>query len=191
MTHPESITVSLGVWRPVVGYEDLYAISDQGWVRALRTGRLLSDGQKRSGYPTVNLCKNGFSKHFLVHRLVAAAFLPNPRGLRCVNHRDSNRANPSADNLEWCSHSENNRHAYRSGSRKTNHAHMANMWKRSKLRKWNPARGVKWHKGMQRWVADIDKGGVRMHLGYFSDREDAQIVRSVACQLFNSYFNRV
>ena len=103
-------------WKPVNGYEGLYEVSDSGEVRScdryiktdirhvksrLIKGRILYQNPKSTGYKTVDLCKDGKVKTTLVHRLVAEAFLPNPDGLRFVNHKDSNRANNAVRNLEW------------------------------------------------------------------------------------------
>ncbi len=64
--------------------------------------KLLKQGNV-NGYKRINLYKNGKMKHYLVHRLVAIAFLPNPNGYKEVNHIDENKANNMISNLEWCS----------------------------------------------------------------------------------------
>lgn len=56
-------------------------------------------------------------KDVYIHRLVAEAFCENPRGCKEVNHKDGNKQNNNADNLEWCTRSENNRHAFQTGLR--------------------------------------------------------------------------
>jgi hypothetical protein len=50
----------------------------------------------------ITLCKDGIKRSVLVHRLVAIAFIPNPLNLPKVNHKDENKSNPLAENLEWC-----------------------------------------------------------------------------------------
>lgn len=89
------------VWKPVKGYEGLYEVSNHGRVRRLMWR--IVDGKDHKGYRRVNLCKNGEQKPFLVHRLVAEAFLPNPDGYPFVNHMDECPSNNCASNLEWCS----------------------------------------------------------------------------------------
>ena len=103
------------VWRPVLGYEGLYLVSDLGRVKsldmyvrtkgeatALRKGRILTQIRDELGYCKVTLCKNGIHKDFKVHRIVAIVFVPNPVGYNIVNHKDRNPANNAASNLEWC-----------------------------------------------------------------------------------------
>ena len=67
------------------------------------------------GYHEVLLSENGQTKNYLVHRLIAQTFISNPQNLDFVNHKDGNKQNNSADNLEWCSRSENTKHSYRIG----------------------------------------------------------------------------
>lgn len=92
------------IWCPIKGYEGLYEVSDKGRVRSLKFGkeRILKPGRMTKGYLTVGLCKNGEQKMYLVHRLVAKTFIPNPDNLPQVNHKDENKENNSVQNLEWC-----------------------------------------------------------------------------------------
>jgi len=109
------------IWRPVVGYEGLYEISSLGRVK--RLSRIGTDSMgrkmpykekifknrisKQTGYPSVNLSKNGVVKTICVHKLIADAFIPNPNNLPCINHKDENRANSVLSNLERCSYKYN------------------------------------------------------------------------------------
>lgn len=105
------------VWKPVnePGFEDVYEVSDLGRVRSKdriidcngnevhRRGVILrSSINKQTGYKQVILSKNGNQKVFLVHRLVAEAFLPKKLGCNYVNHKDENKLNNCVENLEWC-----------------------------------------------------------------------------------------
>ena len=95
-------------WRPVVGYEGLYEVSDMGNVRSLprlgthTTKPTLISPHLRCGYFHVTLWKNNRQKDFTVHRLVALAFIPNTDNLPCINHKDEVKQNNKAENLEWC-----------------------------------------------------------------------------------------
>lgn len=98
-------------WKDVSGYEGLYQVSNTGKVRSLNFGRGMGRGgsaKERSlvpspdGYQRVILRKNGIRKSHFVHRLVAVAFVPVVDGKTIVNHKDGNRSNNRADNLEWC-----------------------------------------------------------------------------------------
>lgn len=103
------------LWMDIKGFED-YMVSNMGRVKSKARlsrqnhplpERILSQHYNSSGYRYVD-CVNDFGrKHLLVHRLVAQAFVGNPRRLNEVDHIDTNKDNNHADNLRWCTHSEN------------------------------------------------------------------------------------
>lgn len=95
------------IWLPIKGFEGLYEVSSFGRVRSLnyhRTGqtRILVPAQKKNGYLQVALWKNGKGNYYLIHRLVAEAFIPNWFEDSQVNHIDEDKTNNHVDNLEWC-----------------------------------------------------------------------------------------
>lgn len=104
------------IWKDVVGYEGYYQVSNEGNVRSVE--RIVPFGNQvrtvpakdrikrtdKKGYLTVTLSKENKIKNAKVHRLVAEAFIPNTDGLPEVNHKDENKQNNSAENLEWCKH---------------------------------------------------------------------------------------
>lgn len=119
-------------WRLIPGFADLY-VSDTGkvWRPALQvTRRTSKTGLSAYVLPAKLLVLSRFSNGYLfvkyrgtgkalsVHRLVATAFLPNPTGLKTVNHKNGVRDDNRVENLEWMSQSENIRHAHQFPSRK-------------------------------------------------------------------------
>lgn len=106
------------IWRPVVGYEDYYEVSNIGRVRSLRKATRIADKENRimrqkydqRGYLRVNLHKDGRCKAELVSRLVAIAFIPNVNNLPHVGHDDDNKINNTVKNLYWTNPAENLMH---------------------------------------------------------------------------------
>ena len=104
-------------WRPIIitkngvtyDYTGRYEVSSLGNIKSLTYGgtagkpKLLQQRTSKKGYVRVRLC----GQDFLVHRLVAEVFIPNPEGKPYVNHKDENPSNNSVDNLEWVTHKEN------------------------------------------------------------------------------------
>ena len=95
------------IWKTVKGYEGIYEVSSLGRVRKMSTGLILRQGSDRDGYAKVSLRNGeGFRQHG-VHRLVAAAFIPNPLRLPMVNHKNEVKNDNRVENLEWCNNSYN------------------------------------------------------------------------------------
>ncbi|SLH06239.1 NUMOD4 motif-containing HNH endonuclease [Mycobacteroides abscessus] len=121
-------------WRPVVGWENLYEVSDQGRVRSLdrmvpvgrhgkptfRAGRVLKPSPGATEYPRVTLidAASGLKRFANIHSLVLEAFIgPRPDGMECC-HNDGDRSNARLSNLRWDTRSENTLDAVR---QRTNH----------------------------------------------------------------------
>lgn len=115
------------VWKPVLGYEGIYEVSNIGRVRSIDRVRVLSDGRTRffpgvtlvgkvgtHGYRAVTL-SDKVARTVVVHRIVAEAFLPREIGKNWINHRDGDKLNNAADNLEWCTPKENTAHMIEAG----------------------------------------------------------------------------
>lgn len=104
------------LWKNIKGFDNCYMVSNYGNIKSLpRNGtinkeRILKPAI-RGDYLFVRLVGNHKDKKCSVHRLVAKAFIPNPENKPCVNHKDGNKLNNKADNLEWCTQSENMIHA--------------------------------------------------------------------------------
>jgi len=99
-------------------YKGKYLVTDDGRIFTMAfKGRLRINQQKtrikENGY--YRACINGHDEY--VHRIVASCFVPNPCGYKEINHKDGQKWNNCADNLEWCTRSQNNRHAFQTGLR--------------------------------------------------------------------------
>jgi NUMOD4 motif/HNH endonuclease len=105
-------------FRDVVGYENLFMVSNLGNVFSKRSNRLLKQHKHTSGYflmATRIGGKNGTNRCFRIHRIVAESFIPNPKNKPCINHKDGVKTNNCVTNLEWVTYSENSVHAIETG----------------------------------------------------------------------------
>ena len=107
-------------WKSIVGYEGFYEASNTGHIRRCsklneEDKKILSQSPNSAGYGIVILSKNGESKTYRAHRVVAGTFLPNPNNMPFVNHKDGNKLNNSIKNLEWITAEGNTEHAIVSG----------------------------------------------------------------------------
>lgn len=109
------------IWKDIPGYDGLYQVSNLGNVKRAKktyfcgndgaTKRVLEErfivGDISRGYKRVALWDGGKYTRFMVHRLVAQAFIPNPDNKPYIDHIDGSRDNNTVDNLRWCTHTEN------------------------------------------------------------------------------------
>ena len=115
------------IWKDAVGFEGYLQVSTEGrckslgrWIKDFngepkwKPDRIIAKGGK-SKYKTVGATVDGEEKSCALHRLVAMTFIPNPEGKPVVNHIDGNTHNNAVSNLEWCTYSENVKHAWRTG----------------------------------------------------------------------------
>ena len=98
--------------KEILGYGN-YTVDENGRIFNKKRKKYLKTYLNAYGYPAIDLWKNGKKKYFLVHRLVAEAFVPNPNNYKEINHKDENPANPNVDNLEWCTRKYNNNYGNR------------------------------------------------------------------------------
>ena len=116
------------IWKIITEYPE-YEISNKGRIKyPIRKGkkpykmRITEGGGTADGYKDFNLKNENENEKISIHRLVARTFVPNPHNYNIVNHKDGNKINNKSENLEWCTRSENTKHAYEndliSGKRK-------------------------------------------------------------------------
>jgi len=115
------------IWKDVVGFEGLYRVSNLGNVKGMskswvcgmhgsiriKPESILKLSIDSNGYNQVWMAKSGKGRHYLVHRLVAKAFLGNPENKKDVNHKNGKKIDNNLINLEWCTRSENVIHAFK------------------------------------------------------------------------------
>lgn len=157
------------IWKTTDGYPN-YMISNMGRVKSLnykQTGKekILKGVKNRDGYLQIGLCKEGKIKHYLIHRLVAQAFLDNPNNLIEVNHKDEDKSNNCVDNLEWCSREYNIN--YGSRTEKTQKPILQFSKNGEFIRKWNSATQVEKELGFnQSSITKCCKGKNKSVCGY-------------------------
>lgn len=138
-------------WRDIAGYEGLYQVHKKGYVRNA-DGLVMKTYENNSGYLCIKLRKNGKSKSFLLHRLVAIAWVKNkkPDVFTIVNHEDGDKHNCFYKNLVWCDNSYNILHARRTGLNPYNKPTVGKKFGNS-----SKYHGVTWDKSRNKWRAYI------------------------------------
>lgn len=107
----ERSVITIGVtWKEVRGSNGKYKVSNTGEVWSKFSNRLLSNKPAKDGYHSVSVIIDGERRNIGTHRLVAIHFVDNPDDLPEVNHKDANKSNNNAENLEWCEHQHNMNH---------------------------------------------------------------------------------
>ncbi len=165
------IKLNVEVFRSIEGYKN-YAISSFGKVKNVITGKILKARNGKYGYLRVNLYEYRVMKTHQVHRLVANAFIDNPDDKLCVDHKNNDRTNNHISNLRYATANEN-QHNRKLSSNNT-----------------SGIKGVYFDKRVKKWCARIKIDGIRIHIGYFDNLEDAKIARiNRANEAFGIYTN--
>lgn len=125
-------------WKPIKGYDGLYEVSNLGRVKSLHQrgkekDRILAPIEMDIGYCKVTLYNKFKKEQKYIHRLVAEAFIPNPKNLKVINHINANKKDNNVDNLEWCTQKHNMQQAFNMGL--VRNSQRGKLGKESQIRK--------------------------------------------------------
>ena len=126
----------------IEGQDTQYLVRDDGSIWSEKRQRVLKGTIKRNEYQTVYLTHNGKQYNFMVHRLVAEAFCPNPNNYTIVHHKDNNSLNNCADNLEWVTTLENNQVINRKQMKQRQASERADLTQNWKVLPMDPQYGI-------------------------------------------------
>lgn len=167
-------------WKDIPDYEGRYQISDTGRIYGICHNRILTPKKCGSGYQGITLCKGGAKSRFYIHRLVAVCFLPEPDSSEYeINHKDLNKTNNHASNLEWVTRTDNFEHAYQHG--RVNYQRP----KRRDNKTGKP--GVCRHSGG--YQVTINHQKKHIYLGWYKELTDAVNARNYAERRIREYEN--
>ena len=202
------------IWKDIKGYEGQYQVSNFGNIRSLdrlvyQQGRMqnyqggsMNSFLNNSGYYTIRLSKDNHKKDFLVHRLVAEAFLPNPYNLPCINHKDEDPLNNHVDNLEWCTREYNTNYGTATLRRALKMGHRLAQYDKNgnfitsyySIREAERKTGIKWQSigscingngytaGGFRWTI-VDEEGIKLHIESKIPKDGVRIIRQYSLDL--------
>lgn len=163
------------IWRDV---EDLpYEVSNLGTVRrkakhqkTWKNKTSVRPYMNSAGYSCIHLYKNSKMHSYLVHRLIAQMFIPNPENLPEVNHIDGNPLNNSISNLEWCTHQYNMQHAWDTGLHDRDYPANAGVKRKHSSSKYH---GVCWNEERKKWCVQVKYKGKLYLAKRFNDEVEA------------------
>ena len=149
------------VWKLIEGYEN-YSVSTYGQVRNDKTKKVLKGTKDESGRLSFGFYKK---QRFLIHRLVALAFIENLEDKSEVDHIDNDPSNNRVENLRWATRNENA------------------MNTRVRTDNTSGIKGVRWNKLYQKWEAYINIDKIKNHLGCYNTIEEATLARQTRANL--------
>ena len=141
---------------PIKNYEENYLINKNGDIKSIKYN-IIMKCRTDTDYLRIALRKDGIQNKYLLHRLLAIQFIPNPNDYPLVDHKDLNPLNNDLSNLRWITHS-------------------GNIRNRTFINTSSKYRGVCWDKRNKKWNAAIRIDGKPKHLGSFSNEEEASLV---------------
>lgn len=156
--------------KDIFGFEDRYKISNKGNLYSKYKNKILVPSEDKDGYKYITLYNGkGFHKFFRMSRMVAINFIPNPKNLSQVNHKNHIKEDNRVDNLEWCEDYENQR-------------------KRSEYRGGLTSKyvGVRFHSNPNNWQARIGTKRKTYTLGLYKTELEAS---EAYIKAYNNYYN--
>lgn len=162
--------------KEIKGFEGRYSITKDGQVYSHLSNRFLNKCVRKTGvkYPIISLTKNGITKGFCIHRLLAETFIPNPKKLTHVDHINMNPSDNRIENLRWSDASGNN----------------TNKLKQKKTKgEWTSKyKGVSWDKTNKKWQVYISINGKPKRVGRIKDEiEAAKLFDEKAKQFYGEF----
>ena len=158
------------IWKPVENYEKFYEVSNKGRIRNTRN-KIMKTYKINSGYEAIKFTVNTKRTSHLIHRLVAKAFLDNPKNLPEVNHINENKMDNKIDNLEWVSSSQNKQHSLKSGTYDKIYTQCNTLGKKNNYKRYSNYHNVTFQKSRNKWAATVRINGKNM----FPKRFDTEI----------------
>lgn len=125
------------IWKDVIGFEGKYQISNFGRIKSLNYNnthkeKIMKLSLDKYGYTKLSIAKNNKDYSKTIHRLVAQAFIPNPENKSQINHKNGVKTDNRVENLEWCTVSENHKHAFKNKLRENRKGEDCNFTKLTK-----------------------------------------------------------
>ncbi len=160
------------IYKIIEGYDN-YSVSNLGNVKINKSGRILKSGLNARGYYRIGLKNDKQRSFFYVHRLVALAFIENTENKTIVDHINNDKLNNNLTNLRWATNAENAQNAIVYANNTSGY------------------KGVKFNKASNKWQSQINIDGIQIHLGLFTDKQDAINARvQKANEVFGIYTNK-
>nr|AAL73479.1 endonuclease [Tetrahymena thermophila] len=160
------INLEQEIWVDIAGFEN-YEISNYGKIKNKINQNILKQTLRSNGYYQAMLRKNDKQYSKFVHRLIASHFIPNPKNLEFVDHKDNCTTNNNISNLRWCSRQQNS------------------MNQKKRKNSSSKFKGVCFDQNSNKWRAYIKKDWKLIHLGLFVDEEDA--ARAYDCKAIEHF----